>query len=197
MLLLSLVPRWFKFEISAEHWGSTVRRLLLLAICVNPFNGDDQSQIWKKLLLVHHDWVDSKSATGLKWRVRVRAAKATVGDGKFLLLPSSCTKFDTSPIVSISMPFTTIRFKSPTNQIACNRGVAKTWASNSFGGRISRSLFLQPSYNFFSRIAFHFKRRKKYPLITYHWTVPLILDHSKLVGRLTSFKNCWYKSVRF
>ncbi len=27
-----------------------------------------------------------------------------------------------------------------------------------------------------------------YPEITYHWTVPLILDHSYLVGKLTSSK---------
>ncbi len=37
-----------------------------------------------------------------------------------------------------------------------------------------------------------------YPPITYYWTVPLTLDHSYLLGKLTSsnFKYCWYKSVK-
>ncbi len=29
---------------------------------------------------------------------------------------------------------------------------------------------------------------EEYPLITYYWTVPLILDHSYLAGKLTSLK---------
>ncbi len=34
------------------------------------------------------------------------------------------------------------------------------------------------------------------PPITYYWTVPLILDHSYLVGKFIKFENCCYKSVR-
>jgi hypothetical protein len=34
----------------------------------------------------------------------------------------------------------------------------------------------------------HTKINCIYPLITYYWTVPLILDHSYLVGKLTSSK---------
>jgi hypothetical protein len=32
------------------------------------------------------------------------------------------------------------------------------------------------------------RNRYIYPLITYYWTVPLIVDHSYLVGKLTSSK---------
>jgi hypothetical protein len=35
-----------------------------------------------------------------------------------------------------------------------------------------------------------------YPTITYYWTVPLTLDHSNLVGKLSSSKDCRYESVR-
>jgi hypothetical protein len=36
-----------------------------------------------------------------------------------------------------------------------------------------------------------------YPRITYYWTVPLILDHSYLVGKLTSSKNAYTKVSEF
>ncbi len=39
-------------------------------------------------------------------------------------------------------------------------------------------------------------RKLQYSPITYYWTVPLILDHSYLVGKFNKFENCWYKSVR-
>jgi hypothetical protein len=38
-------------------------------------------------------------------------------------------------------------------------------------------------------IDLHFRMRTlDYPPITYYWTVPLILDHSYLVGNLTNLK---------
>jgi hypothetical protein len=38
---------------------------------------------------------------------------------------------------------------------------------------------------------------KKDTPITYYWrTVPLIFDHSYIVGKLRKFENCWYKSFR-
>jgi hypothetical protein len=35
----------------------------------------------------------------------------------------------------------------------------------------------------------------KYPTITYYWTVPLILDHSYLVGNLTNSKIAETKAL--
>jgi hypothetical protein len=35
----------------------------------------------------------------------------------------------------------------------------------------------------------------KYPVITYYWTVPLILDHSYLVGNLTNSKIAETKAL--
>jgi hypothetical protein len=31
---------------------------------------------------------------------------------------------------------------------------------------------------------------KKYPPITYYWTVPLMLDHSKSCWEISKFENC-------
>ncbi len=39
-----------------------------------------------------------------------------------------------------------------------------------------------------SRSGFLIDRVEMYPPITYYWTVPLILDHSYLVGKLTRLK---------
>jgi hypothetical protein len=37
--------------------------------------------------------------------------------------------------------------------------------------------------------------QRKYPTITYYWTVPLMLDHSYLVGNLTNSKIAEAKAL--
>ncbi len=92
-------------------------------------------------------------------------------------------------------------------ECACTGGNDRPWTpSLSYFGRWSRKnpklVTIQSLFTSWAQLTgshvLHLRNSlfyKKYPPVTYYWTVPLILDHSYLVGEINKFENCWYKSV--